>query len=259
MARKYPAGTIYASTSVPILNAYPFTIALWFQNNSASPSDNQNLVNIGSTGANSSKDNIGLDVDQATKKLVYFSSNSSGSFTNLTISGAALTAGVWHAGMISAASATSRTGYQDGAGVLDTTNIVLGTTQTNAWLGTYQAGTHTTDCGPIAEVAFWNVALTAAEAAAHAAGVPVTRIRPLSLKGYWPLYGITSPEPDLSGFKNSFTDFGSNVAMNHPPISLRTVRRSAFAPIGSGGGGSTIVERRSLSLLGARAGSRQAA
>lgn len=260
MSRSYPTN-VYANASAAIVNAYPFSIGLWFQNASASPADNQNFVVIGSTGVNSNNDNIGVFVDQSTKKFAFFVSDSSGTFFVQPV-GAALTAGAWHAGMMSAASATSRTGYLDGgSATTDTSNAVLGTSQAGTWFGAYEAGAHSTTVGPMAEVAIWNVALTAGEAAAHAAGVPANRIRPLSLKGYWPLYGIASPEPDLSGFRDNMTDGGgSSLAANHPPITLRTARRPLFAPIGSGGGGgSTIVERRSLSLLGARAGSRQAA
>jgi hypothetical protein len=53
--------------------------------------------------------------------------------------------------------------------------------------------------GRLAEVAIWNLDLTASEAAALAQGVIPYRIRPSALQGYWPLWGLTSPEPDLSG------------------------------------------------------------
>jgi hypothetical protein len=70
--------------------------------------------------------------------------------------------------------------------------------------------------GRIAEAAIWNVALTDAEFLALARGVPPNRIRRQSLKGYWPLHGISSPEVDLSGLAHPGTITGA-IAANHSP------------------------------------------
>lgn len=77
--------------------------------------------------------------------------------------------------------------------------------------------------GRLAEAGLWNVALTANEIAALAAGVNPRRIRPGSLKSYWPLWGLSSPEPDLSGGAYNLTLQGTSLA-NHAPLTLSTTK-----------------------------------
>lgn len=77
--------------------------------------------------------------------------------------------------------------------------------------------------GLIADVAFWNVALTAAEFAALGVGARPYTIRPLALVGYWPVTGIQSPEPDFSGLNNNGTVTGT-VNASGPPFMFFTPR-----------------------------------
>ena len=72
--------------------------------------------------------------------------------------------------------------------------------------------------GRIAECGIWNVALSDNEIVSLATGVPPSRIRPGSLKGYWPLWGAAFPEPDLSGNRNSGTQTGTLSAADHAPV-----------------------------------------
>lgn len=74
--------------------------------------------------------------------------------------------------------------------------------------------------GSVAEVAIWDIALTPDEIAALGKGVSPLLIQPQNLKGYWPLYGAGSPEPDLSGNRNNATITGSVSAANHAPVGL---------------------------------------
>jgi hypothetical protein len=53
--------------------------------------------------------------------------------------------------------------------------------------------------GRIAQLGIWNACLSPKETIALQAGVSPSRIRALNLQGYWPLYGASSAEPDLSG------------------------------------------------------------
>jgi hypothetical protein len=69
----------------------------------------------------------------------------------------------------------------------------------------------------IAEVCLWDDNLTADEASALANGVNPIRIKRNSIMGYWPIYGIASPEPDLSGNGNNGTVTGTTAA-DHPPV-----------------------------------------
>ena len=71
--------------------------------------------------------------------------------------------------------------------------------------------------GRIAEVGIWTVTLSAAEVLALSKGVSPRRIRPDSLIGYWPLYGVASPEPDLSGSVQNGTVTAATLA-DHAPV-----------------------------------------
>jgi hypothetical protein len=85
--------------------------------------------------------------------------------------------------------------------------------------------------GAVAEAALWSNWLTLPELNALLAGVNPQRIRPQSLVGYWPLWGLLSPEPDLSGNGNSMTLTGSPPAANHAPVTLFTKKaRSQVEP-----------------------------
>jgi hypothetical protein len=73
--------------------------------------------------------------------------------------------------------------------------------------------------GTLAEVAIHKVALGANELLASAKGALPHRIQPTNLLGYWPLYGIGSPEPDFSGNGRGGTLTGT-AAANHAPVSV---------------------------------------
>ncbi len=81
--------------------------------------------------------------------------------------------------------------------------------------------------GSIAEVAVWNTPLSLTEISAFNLGIRAWRIRPKSLIGYWPLDGIESPEPDLSGNKNNGTLTGTAL-VSGPPFTAFTPRWKAM-------------------------------
>ena len=72
--------------------------------------------------------------------------------------------------------------------------------------------------GRIAEVGIWDVALADVEFAALAKGASPLRFRRDHLKGYWPLFGVAYPEPDLSGNGNNGTQNGTVGVANHAPV-----------------------------------------
>jgi hypothetical protein len=77
--------------------------------------------------------------------------------------------------------------------------------------------------GRIADLAVWNVALTATEVRGLSQGQRPSMIRSASLKGWWPIDGLQSPEPDLSGNKNNGTVTGTTAAFG-PPLAPFTPR-----------------------------------
>ena len=74
--------------------------------------------------------------------------------------------------------------------------------------------------GTIADVAIWSGVLTAQDIAALAAGMPPWLFRDQPLVGYWPLDGLQSPEPDLSGNQNNGTLTGTSRGTSGPPTTL---------------------------------------
>ena len=74
--------------------------------------------------------------------------------------------------------------------------------------------------GYIGEFAYWSRALKANELLALGRGVLARQI-PASLQIYLPLWGLSSPEPDLSGNANNGTVTGATAGGN-PPVTLYT-------------------------------------
>jgi hypothetical protein len=83
--------------------------------------------------------------------------------------------------------------------------------------------------GRIAHVALWNVQLLANELAALGGGVSPLRIRPLSLKFYWPIWGAFSPELPLIANNPTITVTGTTPAAG-PPVSFSSRRFIGSAP-----------------------------
>lgn len=106
--------------------------------------------------------------------------------------------------------------------------------------------------GRFADVAIWNVVLTASEVAALSQGERPWNIRPSTLVLVSPLDGLQSPEPDLSGSALNGALTGTTSAAG-PPLMLFTPR----IPFISVAVASTTVFRRTLSPIGTRIGSRQ--
>ena len=124
------------------------------------------------------------------------------------------------------ASTTSRAAYLNGGSKGTNTTSVA-----PAGMNRVRVGLSSTDGAPfdgrIAEFAIWNVDLTDAEVAALATGINPMGVRRGSLVGYWPLWGVDSPEPDYTGSGRSLVNTGSVAYENHAPIVLRQ-KRIAF-------------------------------
>jgi hypothetical protein len=101
----------------------------------------------------------------------------------------------------------------------------VGSTSNNFVIGADQGGSASPNSpgayfpGLLAEIGVWNTVLTNNEIKSLATGILPYQVRPASLVGYWPLWGLTSPEPDLSGNAHNGTLTGTSYA-THAPVSL---------------------------------------
>jgi hypothetical protein len=132
--------------------------------------------------------------------------------------------GEWiHAGFTwSSADDTIRT-YFNGGVDASTTTTSTGTIASNAQRFIIGANPNSSNetrwmDGRIAEVCAWSAALNANEFSALASGVVPNRVRPQSIIAYWPIWGVHSPEPELTGNGPNATLDGAPAFGNHPPI-----------------------------------------
>ena len=217
-------------TGAPTFPGVPFTVAAFFNTTNPAIGNDQEIFLINPLGAGT-VDNIGMKIVNASSKLACFTSDGGGVFNTVTVN-TVLTANTWYSAVFSEVSTVSRVAYLNGVGTSNSTSASLATQNFGGcWVGSYLGNNNTSFNGPIAEVAVWSVALTAGEAAAYNAGCPAYMIRPKSLLGYWPLWGLVSPEPDLSGLKFALTLTGAPAKANHAPVTLWTPKWAQFAEL----------------------------
>jgi hypothetical protein len=101
--------------------------------------------------------------------------------------------------------------YQDGAVAASGGSGGQAAVAANFHVAVRSGGANLVD-GRMAGIALWNAALNAREVAGLARGVSPLVTRPLSLLGYWPLWGHVLPEPDLSKSKLPLSNSGSPAA-----------------------------------------------
>lgn len=188
----------------------PLTLSCWMRPTSTGVA--HGLMTLGTSGSGNHYNAIFVQTNNTLQARSRTTANS-GSTSAGTVS-----AGVWAhcAGVF--ASVSSRVAYLNGTAATEETTT-RDTTAPN-FFAVGQLGTTAAtlcDCG-IADAAVWNVALSANEITALVAGVCPLRIRPLSLLGYWPLWGFHSSEIDLTANAHSLTLNGSPSSANGPPV-----------------------------------------
>ncbi len=222
MARKFVrASTQYLEFAGAVLTATPLTFACWFS--CATASTAQTLMGLyKSTGTTSAA--IYLDLDATNH--VRCNDGGSSSSTSTTYS-----TNTWtHAAMTgsNAGPTYTRNVWLNAAGNATGTNTFTASGLNVTSIGRLSTSTPTNYFnGSIAEAGIWNVVLTLNEITALAQGLRPRFVRPRSLVAYWPLFGLHSPEVDLSGTAQNMVITGAT-ASNHAPVSLFT--RKARTP-----------------------------
>jgi hypothetical protein len=146
-----------------------------------------------------------------------------------------LVAGTWyHVALTVDTSVSALRAYINGsldASVNAAPSTIASNTTKHFYFGFAPAGGIELGQTVLADGAIWNAALTQLEVSALAAGIRPPHIRPKALVAWWPLNGLASPEPDLSGNANNGTLTGTANAFG-PPIMPVTRRwpQTAFIP-----------------------------
>ena len=117
---------------------------------------------------------------------------------SIAISDVAYVAGVWNFVCCRFASTTSRSCILNEGTVGTNVTERSPSTPDEYTVGRASSGNPQFMEGHIAEPTVWDVILTDDEALGMARGVHLRKVRPLSQVAYNPVYGLDSPEPDLS-------------------------------------------------------------
>jgi hypothetical protein len=185
----------------------PFTFAAWFKPTTSAAV--MSVLNLGDGGTTNFM-SLGIDATGHARTFIQggSASTSAGTVTN----------GTW-AHLAAVFTSTSlRQAFLNAVGATTDTTLYTPFTANKTEIGII--GTLDFANGAIAEAGIWNVALTQDEITALAAGVPPLLIRPGSLKGYWPLWGDDSPEPDYNpnGTLNNLSLVNAPTKADHAPV-----------------------------------------
>ncbi len=211
MARSFNGTTDVITTGFSFVQP-PFSLAVWFNSTTVTPVQ----AMIGSNIAQAVEFRLNATALEFVESGTAVIGSSSATIAANTWYGAVATFDAAQNWAIYLTGNSSSSGTQSGI-VLNNTPLQIGN-QTNfseSWAGS------------LADVAVWNVILSAAEGASLVQGARPFTIRPKSLIGYWPVDGLQSPEPDLSGSKNNGTLTGTALASG-PPIAPFTPRWPQF-------------------------------
>lgn len=181
------ASSKYLRIASASITAAPLTMACWFY-----PTDFTNfqvLMSINNSG--SSFNNFRLDFrgDAAGNKLSWLAWDAGAGPNGVDSTAGASGTSAWYHAAAVAASASSRTVYFNGGNSAANTVSVTPSGLNDTEIGAYRFGSSAPGSffdGYMAEVAMWSAALTAAEVAKLASGVPCDQIRPANLVYYIP-------------------------------------------------------------------------
>ncbi len=231
-----------------LLTVPPFTMAAWVQRNT---SRWDTFIGLGNTST--TQEWHWVRHRGGTPNLDWHQMFSqTGATTAASLGPGVTTIDKWHHGCGVYASISDRTMYTDGVkGTQNTTDTAEPTGIDLLAIGAGPNEDVATVSGSdvtVAEAAIWSVALSDSQVASLAAGVCPLRIEPLNLKGYWPIFGVSDPEPDLSGFGNNATLESLNglpALADHPPVQpMFGYDSSNFDP------GAAVAAERRVILIG---------
>lgn len=217
MARTFVvASTQYAKNNSSIITGAPYTMAGFFR--STSSSTRQVIMALSDTGTTTEYMEMVANGSTAGDPVSLRRASAIGG-ADIASSSTGYSINTWHHAACRASSATSADAYIDGGskGSNTSSNTPLGIDTVNIGGKEILGANDNHFAGRLAELGIWNVALTDEEIAALAKGSSPLRIRPESLKGYWPFYGVGSPEPDYSSAGQHMTLVNTPAQGDHCP------------------------------------------
>lgn len=238
MARDFVrASSQYLEVTTGIATATPLTIACWA--NLDDNTNSQDLVSVCRKTSTQQAFRLNAGGNAAGDPIRAVTTNNATNGIAVTSVGYSL--GVWTHCAATFTSSTSRKAYINGSGgTADTTSVTpsgIDRTMIGAiWSNSVIA--NATD-GRLAEVGIWTVVLSDAEILALAKGANPATIRPDKLIGYWPVWGQSSPEPDLSVGSHNMAVTGATLDTSHAPVG-RYVPAPKYWPISVASGLSAV-------------------
>lgn len=206
MARNFvTASSQMIEHTAAIITALPVSMACWTR---PAGSGNRHLLSFNTNGAATHRLNLGID----NTNLPFVVSRDGGSAVS-TSHTTTLANGTWgHLGALFT-STTSRNVYLNGVA----SSTGTGSSNPSGWdrttIGRMTSVTANYYEGDVAEVAYWDVALTTAEFVMLAAGYCPLFVRPASLIAYLPLIGRASPEIEaIQALSFTLTNTPANAA-----------------------------------------------
>lgn len=170
---------VVVSKSGVLPAAYPITIACWFKITSGVGTANHSLAMVSNSGGT----NRLLLMVASSGELYGMATTAS---ANSSAVGGTVSADTWHHGAAVFTNSTSRQIYLDGAAGTPASGTRAIATYDRISIGRRILSEAYLD-GHVAEVGFWNVALTAAEINSLAKGLTPLSVRPNALFHYSPL------------------------------------------------------------------------
>lgn len=201
--------------STPI-TAAPLTMACWFR--PVAVTTDMILMSIAKGSAQTDRFQLTARGSVSPKTISCDAIQASAGGRSSTVNASSWVTGVWlHAAAVFISS-SSKAVYLNGADKGTGTSHVPASLDSIGIGAAPETPTSGFSDGRIAECGLWNIALTDDEILSLARGLPPWRVRPGNLVGYWPLWGLQSPEVDLTSGARSLTFTGSPTLADGPPV-----------------------------------------
>jgi hypothetical protein len=225
MARTFVRASVHNLEHLgAVATAAPLTFAVW-----AFCTDAANSQDVVSIGNSAGTDFFALNFGGSAGADPVRALTRQGGTTAIASTSTNYSANTWHHGCAVFAAANDRRAFIDGGSKVTETTSATPASLNITRIGQRGSNAASTNfSGRIAEAAIWNVALSDTEVAALARGIAPPTIQPAALIGYWPIWGLHSPEIDLTSNNRQMTVTGGALADHAPvqPFSARLWRAS---------------------------------